>query len=280
MKLRILLAALCLTGLRAHAGSPVPGPEWLAGVSQNGLLVMFPSDDPFDVTKVKIKGLQKKEKILAVDRRPNGGLLYGLGSTSRLYTINWETGQATQVGSAPFDTLLNGTSFGFDFNPTVDRIRVVSNTGQNLRLNPDTGAIAVVDVSTAYGKGDPNFAEVPELAGSAYINNVAGALTTTLYNIDTAADVLVIQNPPNNGTLTTVGGLGVDAQDVAGFDVTGSGGVAYASIVVKQGSKKKYRATLFTINLATGAATSLGNIGGPWPLTSLTALGPVEVPAP
>jgi hypothetical protein len=280
MKFRILLAVLCLAGLRADAGIPVPGPEWLAGVSQNGLLVMFPSDDPFDVTKVKIKGLQKKEKILAVDVRPLNGQLYGLGSTSRLYTINWETGQATQVGTLPFDTLLNGTSFGFDFNPTVDRIRVVSNSGQNLRLNPDTGAIAAVDSSTAYAGGDPNFAAVPAIAGSAYTNNVAGALTTTLYDIDTGLDVLVVQNPPNAGTLNTVGALGVNAQDVAGFDITGSGGVAYAAIVVKEGSKKKYRATLFTINLTTGAATSLGNIGGPWPLTSLTALGPVEAPAP
>lgn len=281
MKFRILLATLLLgAGMRVHAGSPVPGPEWLAGVSQNGLLVMFPSDDPFDVTKVKIKGLQKKEKILAVDLRPLNGQLYGLGSTSRLYTINWETGQATPVSTAPFDTLLNGTSFGFDFNPTVDRIRVVSNTGQNLRLNPDTGAIAAVDGSTAYAGGDPNFAEIPAVGGSAYTNNVAGALTTTLYNIDTGLDILVTQNPPNAGTLNTVGELGVDAQDVAGFDITGSGGVAYAAIVVKEGKKKKFRATLFTINLTTGAATSLGNIGGPWPLTSLTALGPVEVPDP
>jgi hypothetical protein len=275
MKFRLLLSALLLaTGLRAQAGLPV-APEWLAGVSENGILVMFPSDDPFDVTKVKIKGLQKKEKILAIDRRPNGGLLYGLGSTSRLYTINWSTGQATQVGTGPLTTLLNGTSFAFDFNPVVDRIRVVSNTGQNLRLNPDDGSVTSVDASTAYAGGDPNFAAVPAIAAAAYTNNTAGALITTLYNIDTGLNILTIQNPPNNGTLNTVGALGVDAEGVAGFDIAGSNGVAYASIVVKQGKKKKYRATLYTIDLGTGAATSLGNIGGPWPLTSLTALGPV-----
>jgi len=279
MKFRLLLTALLLAaGLRAHAGLPA-GPEWLAGVSANGLLVMFPSDDPFDVTKVKIKGLQKKEKILAIDRRPNGGQLYGLGSTSRLYTINWETGQATQVGSGQLTTLLNGTSFGFDFNPVVDRIRVVSNTGQNLRLNPDDGSVTSVDASTAYAGGDPNFAAVPDVVASAYTNNDNDPLTTTttLYNLDAGLNILTIQNPPNNGTLNTVGALGIDAEEIAGFDVAGSNGIAYASIVVKQGKKKKYRATLYTINLTTGAATSLGNIGGPWPLTSLTALGPVAI---
>ena len=280
MKFRILLTALLLAaGPRAHAGSPVPAPEWLAGVSHNGLLVMFPSDEPFDVIKVKIKGLQKKEKILGIDKRPANGQLYALGSTSRLYTINWETGQAPQVGSAPSDPLWNGPSFGFDFNPVVDRIRVVSNTGQNIRLNPDTGAIAAVDASLAYAGGDPNFAAAPDVTAAAYDTNDNDLLTTTttLFNLDPGLDILTIQNPPNNGTLNTVGPLGVEATEIAGFDIAGSTGTAYAAIVVKQGKKKKYRSTLFTINLTTGAATSLGNIGGPWPLTSLTALGPVAV---
>jgi hypothetical protein len=97
--------------------------------------------------------------------------------------------------------------------------------------------------------------------------------TTTLFDIDPANDVLVRQDPPNNGTLNTVGTLGVDATTVAGFDIAGSNGIAYASLVVKDGNKKNLRATLFTINLTTGAATAVGKIGGPWPLTSLTALG-------
>ncbi|MCW1925510.1 DUF4394 domain-containing protein [Luteolibacter arcticus] len=275
MKFRILLTALCLLGVRAHAGLS-PAPEWLAGVSANGMLVMFPSDDPFDFTKVKIKGLQKKEKILGLDVRPLNGQLYALGSSSRIYTINWETGIATVVGTAPFSTLLNGTSFGFDFNPTVDRIRVVSNTGQNLRLNPDTGEIAAVDASLAYAGGDPNFAAVPNVVASAYNNNDNDPLTgTTLFNIDAGRDILTNQNPPNNGTLNTIGSLGVDAQQVAGFDVSGSTGTAYAAIVVKQGKKKNLRATLYTVDLTTGAATSLDKIGGPWPLTSLTVVAPV-----
>jgi hypothetical protein len=124
--------------------------------------------------------------------------------------------------------LLDGNSFGFDFNPTVDRIRVVSNAGQNLRLNPDTGQIVDSDPNTpgvqsdsdlAYATGDSNQGQSPNVVGSAYTNNVAGATTTTLYGIDSALDILVTQNPPNNGTLNTVGALGVNATGVVGFDV-------------------------------------------------------------
>ncbi|MEK7950616.1 DUF4394 domain-containing protein [Luteolibacter soli] len=277
MKFRLLVSALFLAaGLRAQAGLPVR-PEWLAGVSENGMLVMFASDAPTDVTKVKIKGLQKKEKILAIDIRPANGLLYALGSSSRLYTLNWETGYATQVGSGTFSTLLNGAHFAFDFNPVVDRIRLVSDAGQNLRLNPDDASVTSVDASVAYAGGDPNFGDTPSIAACAYTNNDNDPVTTTttLYDIDASQDLLVVQNPPNSGTLNTVGALGVDVTEVAGFDIAGSNGVAYAGIVVKEGKKKKYRTTLFTINLTNGTATSLGHIGGPWPLTSLTALGPV-----
>jgi hypothetical protein len=44
------------------------------------------------------------------------------------------------MSAAVFMPVLAGTSFGFDFNPTVDRIRLVSDSGQNLRLNPNSGA--------------------------------------------------------------------------------------------------------------------------------------------
>jgi hypothetical protein len=252
--------------------------DQLAGISANGRLVLFRSDDPEAATTVKIRGLQKKEKLLAIDVRPLNGQIYGLGSTSRIYTINRTTGQATAV-AGPLDPLLAGESFAFDFNPVVDRIRIVSDSGQNLRVNPDTGLIAAVDAGLAYAGGDPNFATIPGVVACAYDNNDNNPATTstTLYNIDATRDILVVQNPPNAGALNTIGDLGVDITDVAGFDISGNTGIAYAGLVVKDGNKKRLRTTLFTVNLATGATTSLGRIGGPWPLTSLTVLPPVLI---
>ncbi len=251
--------------------------DQLAGISANGKLVLFRSDDPEAATTVKIRGLQKKEKLLAIDVRPLNGQFYGLGSTSRIYTINRTTGQATAV-AGPIDPLLAGESFAFDFNPVVDRIRIVSDSGQNLRVNPDTGAIAAVDAGLAYAGGDPNFATIPGVVACAYNNNDNIPETlTVLFNIDATRDILVRQDPPNAGTLNTIGALGVDITDVAGFDISGNTGISYAGLVVKDGSKKRLRTTLFTVNLATGATTSLGRIGGPWPLTSLTVLPPVLI---
>src|SRR4028119_1340517 len=53
-------------------------------------------------------------------------LLYGLGAGNRLYTVNPRTGEASQVGSGQFAVPLTPGAVGFDFNPTVDRIRFVN----------------------------------------------------------------------------------------------------------------------------------------------------------
>jgi hypothetical protein len=281
MKIKSILMALAGPALLASSLTPAlaggVATETLAGISANGRLVVFRTDDPGTATSVKIRGLQKKEKLLGIDVRPLNGQLYGLGSTSRIYTINRNTGQATPVGE-PFAPPLAGNFFAFDFNPVVDRIRIISDAGQNLRVHPDTGAMVSVDAGLAYAGGDPNFATIPGVVASAYNNNDNILETpTTLFNIDATRDILVIQNPANAGTLNTVGGLGVDISEVGGFDISGPTGVAYASLVVKVGNKKRLRTTLFTINLATGAATSVGRMGGPWPLTSRSVLPPLNI---
>src|SRR5205085_361112 len=155
----------------------------------------------------------------------------------------------------PFTPALSGTEFGIDFNPTVDRIRLVSDTGQNLRLNPDTGAVAGTDSALSFATGDPNEGQTPHISGAAYTNNFAGATTTTLYDIDYGLDRLVIQNPPNNGTLNTVGALGVNTGKLVGFDIAGNA-TAFASLTGTDDSGSR----LYTIDLTTGAATLLGDI--------------------
>ena len=193
-----------------------------------------------------ITGLQASETILGVDIRPATGQLYALGSTSRLYVLNTSSGAATVVGTAPFATMLSGTSFGFDFNPTVDRIRCISNTGQNLRLHPETGAIAAVD-----GVLNPG---TPSVTASAYTNNFAGATTTVLFNIDSMTDKLTKQDPPNNGTQVEVGGLGINIEAASGFDITSRSGVGYAAL--KVGDKS----AIYSINLTSGAATKIADL--------------------
>nr|WP_310587280.1 DUF4394 domain-containing protein [Fibrella aquatilis] len=229
-------------------GLAIPTDPVAYAVDATPNLLVFNPMSPTPISKA-ITGLQAGETIYGLDFRPVNGQLYALGSTSRLYTINTATGAAAVVGSA-FATSLTGTDFGFDFNPTVDRIRVVSNTGQNLRLNPNDGTVAAVD-----GALNPG---TPSVTGSAYTNNFAGATTTTLYNIDNqgAMAMLTQQNPPNNGTQVPVGSLGVTAEAANGFDIGGTTGIAYALLRVGGTTR------VYSINLTSGAATAGASLPG------------------
>ena len=211
-------------------------------------LLIFNLTTPATPVSKPITGLQAGENILGIDMRPATGQLYALGSSSRLYAINMSSGAATAIGTAPFTTLLSGTSFGFDFNPTVDRIRVVSNTGQNLRLDPNTGLVAVVDGSLNPG--------TPMISAAAYTNNFAGTTTTSLFVIDPLTDKLYLQNPPNNGTLVEIGSLGIDVTTDNGFDIGGSSNRAYGLLTVGTATK------IYSINVTTGAATAVVDFPG------------------
>lgn len=113
--------------------------------------------------------------------------------------------------------------YGFDVNPVADKIRVHSDTDQNLRLDPTTGT-AVVDGTLAFAAGDKNEGQSPNLIATAYTNSVSPAPTaTTLYALDSTRNLLTKLATPNDGKVTTVGALGVDPSDVAGFELGEAG---------------------------------------------------------
>ena len=240
-----ILTAFACTATVLH-GEPI------TVLTSGNRLLTVDSAAPGTVTKtVPITGLAQGESLLGIDYRPGTGALFALSSANRLYSINHETGAATAVGSAGAFTL-NGTRFGFDFNPTVDRIRITSDADQDLRVNPNDGSLSANDANLTYAATDANAGQNPNVVGSAYTNSFSTATATVLYDIDSALDVLVIQNPPNNGVLNTVGALGVNTSDNVGFDISGASGVAYASLTVGGTTN------LYSINLVTGAATPAG----------------------
>lgn len=227
-------------------GLAIPTEAVAYAVSATNELLIFNhlSTTPTIIAK-PITGIQAGETILGIDMRPINGQLFALGSTSRIYTINASSGVAAAVNANPLTTLLVGTQFGFDFNPSVDRIRIVSNTGQNLRFNPADGTVIVdgsISISTA------------AVTGSAYTNNVANAASTVLFNIDSTGDRLYKQDPPNLGTLVDVGALGINVEAANGFDIGSTSGIAYGLFTV--GTTQR----IYTVNLTTGAATPLGTV--------------------
>lgn len=226
------------------------------GVTTTNNLVRFNSARPGTILRTTpITGLQSGESIRGIDFRPVTGQLFGLGSNGRIYRIDSFTGVAIFVGT--LTTPLLGTDFGFDFNPVPDRIRITSDAEQNLRANPNDGT-NVVDGPLAYAGGDPNFGANPNIVASGYTNSFAGTTTTTLYNIDSTLNILTTQAPPNNGTLNTIGTLGVDVTGEAGLDISAGNNTALASLQ----TSGAMTSGLYSVNLTTGAATLIGSIGG------------------
>lgn len=235
---------------RGYTETLTPGPDVnFYALTSDSKLLLINAKNPSSVTsQIAISGLQSGESILGIDFRPATGQLYGVGSTSRLYVIDPKTGVARSISAAPFTPALSGTSVGFDFNPTVDRIRLVTNTGQNLRLNPETGTVAATD-------GSINGVTNAKVSSVAYTQNKAGAATTILYDIDAANDKLHKQDPPNDGKLVEVGSLGLDIDEVGGFDINPDGTSALAALTSGGVS------ALFILDLNSGKASKIGNLG-------------------
>lgn len=268
---KLLVSTSLLLAASAFAALPATAGELLVGATSDNKLAVFSSDNPRRVRIIKLSGLAPNERILGLDVRPANGQLYALGSTSQIYIVDLRQRVASPVGS-PFSPALRGDFFGFDFNPQADRIRIVSDADQNLRINPDTGAVAAVDTDLDYAAGDSGAGLDPGAVGAAYTNNDNNPATpTTLFDIDATRDTLVRQDPPNNGALTTVGSLGVATTHslVAGFDIAASDGTAYA-LLRSAGSDRPH---LYRIDLTTGAASFIGEIGGRVVLSSLATLG-------
>jgi hypothetical protein len=232
-------------------------------------LLLVDADVPADVLSVRtITGLDAGDSLVGIDVRPATGQLYGLGAAAHLYTIDPNTGAATKVAdlaadpadvTAPFYTGLTGTNYGIDFNPVVDRLRVVNDADQNLRINPANGLV-MADISLSYAPApDRNAGANPNVGDIAYSNNFAGATVTTLFGIDDTTLDLVTQNPPNNGTLVSPADPAPHFGDVlathAGLDIAPDG-TAYI-VGVHPGPDF----VLVGGDLVTGALDSHGQIG-------------------
>ena len=268
MPLTQRLTAVAAAGISVLSASSAAHAAMAYALTDNNALLGFDTATPNSTTSAVILKSPSNtaiQDIIGIDFRPSNATLYGVGNLGGLYTINPTTGVATQVGTLQADptdvtfvyTGLNGSRFGFDFNPVADRLRITSDSDQNLRVNVGPGAstgFTTTDTTISYVAGNPN------IVSSAYTNNVAGAATTTLYAIDTVTDTLYVSTNPNNGTYVPVGALGFDATALSGFDITTIGGVdfAYAALLAANSSGSK----LYSINLATGAATPIGTIGG------------------
>jgi hypothetical protein len=267
-RLSTILTTAAVTTLVSLFGAVTPAlaaTVQLIGLTDSNSLVLFNPDNPSRTRSVSVTGVSGN--LLGIDIRPANGLLYGITDENDIYIIDIRTGEANLVSSLSPIEFEGGFESGFDFNPVPDRLRLVGSNDQNFRINIDTGAIAPLDPmapafspdgTLAYAPGDDNFGVDPNITAAAYTNSFAPSpdptRMTQLFGIDSALDVLVLQSPPNNGVLVTIGSLGVDFDTVGGFDILsdGMGGnIAYAAS----------NSTLYSIDLSNGSAGTLGMIG-------------------
>ncbi|MGB3203107.1 MAG: DUF4394 domain-containing protein [Nodosilinea sp.] len=243
---------IALTGAQSIQPVVQPAAVDLLGLTDDNRLVSFSTSDPTKTKLLPVSGLAGT--LLGIDVRPADGLVYGLTTTNQIYTLALgnDGAEATLVStlSEPFE---GGAVSGFDFNPVADRLRVVGENDQDFRINVDTGAV-IVDGDLAFSPEDVNAGANPSVTGSAYTNSFAGATATQLFNLDSVLDSLLLQSPPNDGTLQTVGELGFDLDTLAGFEIVSTSVDSNMAFAVSN-------ATLYSLDLASGMATSLGAIG-------------------
>jgi Domain of unknown function (DUF4394) len=229
----------------------------VVGLTSDGQLVCFSENAPRRARDIGyVSGLISPDTaLIGIDFRVQDGQLYGVGNGGGVYRIDTANAAATRVNS--LTEALSGTSFGVDFNPAADRLRVVSNTGQNLRHNVNAGGTTIADGMLNYVAGTP----ATGIEGAAYTNNDLDAATiTTLFDLDTNLDQIAIQAPPNNGSLNPTGKLNEVVDPGAGFDIYSVlwNGVTVANrgyaVLNVNGEYCFYR-----INLLTGAATYVGS---------------------
>jgi len=233
-------------------------------------LVSFTSQAPGRIlTTEPIDGLAAGETTVGMDMRPATSQLFALTSSGRLLIVDRSSGATLGVGAVPIP--ITGTTIRFDFNPTVDRIRIVTDTDLNLRVDPNTGLVSSTDTPLVYAPGDAGVGTSPTVGAAGYTNSGFGAApaTTELFGIDSGRDSLVKQDPPNNGALNTIGALDLDAVEPVHFDITG-GGTRLAAFAVAGVTGSQ----LFSVNTVGKAKPTAFNskIGVP-AIPSLTTVG-------
>jgi hypothetical protein len=268
--LRRTAATLALTWLGAQSGiaAAADSPDCsggggtgivevsVAALTSDGRLLCFKRRRAASAREIGfVTGLMAADsRLIGIDYRVQDGMLYGVGNGGGVYRIDPGTAAAELVNS--LSVPLTGTAFGVDFNPAADRLRIVSNDGQNLRHNVNTNGTTLADTALNYAPG----VTATGIAGAAYTNNDVDANTgTSLFDVDTALDQVVLQSPPNAGSLAATGKTTVDAVNDVGLDVYSSAvngrvrsNLGFA-VVSNSGVSRFY-----SVNLLTGRLTLMG----------------------
>lgn len=257
------LGRICTLAIVASCARTVVAdePGTLALLTDNREIQLLSTDEPTAIqSALRITGLATGEQLTAIAWRDSHSELYGISDGSRLYRLDLSSGAAVAVG--PGFTALRGWSYGLDWIPSVDRLRIVDELGDNVRINPASGATSGTDAPLRYAPADRFWWATPEVVALGHAGDA-------LFGIESNRDTLVRIGADGNagaGLVTTIGDLGYDVAEIIGFDITADG-AAYAAGAVDFGNG------LYRVDLATGAMTHVAE----WPLGG-TIVGVAALP--
>lgn len=239
------LALIALAGMPLSAGAAT-----IAALKDGTSIVWIDTEKKAVTGTVALAG---GASLAGFDVRPSDGKLYGVTPSGDIVIVDAKTGQ-WQAKSKLSEALPPGALVSVDFNPAADRMRVITSTGMSLRVNVEDGK-ATVDGSVKFADTDANKGKQPHIAAIGYTNSVAGTKETALYDIDATTGNFLKQAPPNDGIVTTVGPLGMKVDGPIAFDIWSDGKGGNTGWLLAGG-------TLYTVDIATGAAKSAGAIAG------------------
>ncbi len=242
-----LIASFALLGAVTASGAASAQSAIIALVGDNNIALINPST----MKVTSSKPAMGVKKLHGIDVRPADGMLYGVTDTGWVVTIDPKTGAVTQ--KAELSTKPDaGTTVSVDFNPVADKMRVITTSGQNLRVNVDDGKVTV-DGELKFADTDMHKGEKPNIVGAAYTNSWKGTKETALYDIDATISALFKQSPPNDGVLSAVGKLGFKITGPVAFNIVSQSEGQNAAWLVHAG-------TVYSVDLATGAAKETGKL--------------------
>ena len=246
----IQLAVSALMPIFALAAVPASATD-LVALDKSNRLVSFADTKPGVTTSRLIKGASAA--IVGIDVRPSNGKLYGLAADGGIFQLDAATGQATMVSKLNVAPSADVTVV--DFNPVADRMRVITASGRSLRINVDTGE-TIEDGKLNFAATDANAGKMPSVTAGGYINSTPGPkpTATALYEIDSKVKSLLVQDPPNAGTLQTKMRVKLPASALHGLDIVTDASGKHTGYAVRG-------AGLYRVDIASGQIVKLGNVG-------------------
>ncbi|NBE07711.1 DUF4394 domain-containing protein [Paragemmobacter ruber] len=256
--MKTLMTTLLVTAAAAGAAQA----QTALGLTGDRTLVMIDTATGAVTGSVEAQGVTR---LHGIDYRPGNGTIIGVTDTQAIVTIDPATGATTEI--AKMNTMLDvaeGAAVIVDVNPAADRLRFMSGS-QNHRVNMETGEVTV-DGMLNFDPADANAAATPMVVAVAYTNSYGKPEKTAMFDIDAGLNALLQQTAPNDGTLATIGSLGVTLEGPVALDVATTADGTNTAYVAALGG-------LHLLDLATGAVSgTLPITGTDQPVRDLTIL--------